>query len=370
MASMAALALFIVHRNLSSVRHALIWSAAFASLALRWAAIAWWGVGSDRTPANGLGYSPLGILAILLLAEGFRVRAGAHRVRWMIWLGAIVAVPIQIAAFTIASLPLRMALVPILAGVMIGWAATLVVPAGRRTCATEIAVIAILALIAVIQFLGAALAIAEYAGMLPPRGTAGTLFAMTLQPICAALGMATMLLIAFDFSIAQQQLINTDPLTGVHNRLGFEVVARAHLARRRRTRPLSIALCDLDGFKGINDRYGHATGDVTLMAFARHVEGTLDRDEMIARFGGEEFALLLPDHEGIAAYARIEAMRSGLAALHIGEAPELAVRASFGVAEHQPGEPLESLIARADVALYQSKRTGRDRSTLADVRGG
>lgn len=369
-ASMAALALFIVHRCLSRVPHALIWSAAFAATAFRWAWIGVYGTGMAAPSSGGLGVSPVGMIPILLLAEGFRVRAKARRQRWVVPIVAAIAIPVQLVAYLAAEVPMRATFIPLMAGLLVCWTTTLVVPRDRRTSLTELTVVLILVLLAGVELGGAFLTIAEDVGAIPPRGAYAILFAVTLQPICSALGMSTLLLIAFDFSAEQRRLVHTDPLTGIYNRLGFKDAARIRMDRRRRHRPLSIALSDLDGFKGINDRYGHAVGDETLAGFARHLAGGLDRDEVVGRFGGEEFALLLPGANGLQALARIEAIRADLASLKIANLPELAVRASFGVAERRPGEALESLIERADQALYRSKREGRDRSNLAPPAAG
>jgi diguanylate cyclase (GGDEF)-like protein len=153
-------------------------------------------------------------------------------------------------------------------------------------------------------------------------------------------------------------------LTGVLNRQGFDYAAAA-LIDRVRPRTLSIAIADIDRFKAVNDRYGHAAGDATLTAFAAHLARVLERGESVARIGGEEFALLLPGVDAAQALARIEPVRRDLAMLKVESQPGIAVTASFGIAEREPGEALEALLERADQALYQSKREGRDRTTVA-----
>lgn len=361
---MAAVALFIVHRSLSRVRHALFWSVAFAATAVRWAIIA----RLDHPGAHvGEGYGPFGMVAVILLTEGFRLRAEVDRARWLMPLILLVALPIQAAAYLLDSLWLRAVAVPLLVGLSVSWAATTVVARDRRTSLTEFMVIVILMLLATAEFGGVTLALAQQAALIPSRGAYDLVQLILLQPICAALAMSTLMLIAFDFSAEQQRLIHSDPLTGVLNRAGFERVARRAMERRR-PRTVSLALTDLDGFKGINDRHGHAVGDDTLVAFVEHLGRWLERDEAVGRFGGEEFALLLPGSDGATAFARIEQIRTDLAGLAVAGHPGLAITASFGVVEQRPGESLSQLVGRADDALYRSKRTGRNRSTLAPRR--
>lgn len=364
-AIMAAFALFVVHRSLSRVPHALIWSAAFAATALRWAVFAFRNRIDDGDLRGGIAYDLLGLLSIMLLAEGFRRRAGSVRTRWIAPAIGVIAVPLEIAIYASPAAALRAALVPLLAGGMLIWAATTVVLRERRSSIAELVVIGMMALLAAIELSAAALAIAEQIGIVRSRTLYIALYSLTVEPVGAALGMVTLLLIAFDFSAEQRRLIHTDPLTGVLNRLGLEEAARSAMERPRRARPLAIALTDIDAFKAVNDRYGHAAGDEALIGFARHLACAIDRDGIVGRLGGEEFAVLLPGNDGAGALARIEPIRAELAGLAIEGLPDLSVTASFGVAEHRPGESFEQLIERADAALYRSKRAGRDRSTLA-----
>jgi diguanylate cyclase (GGDEF)-like protein len=365
--AMAMVALLIVHRSLSKVPHALIWSAAFGVTALRWMVTAVRSSdGGGLVPRGGLLYTLIGTVAIVLLAEGFRVRASPGTKSWVV---PLVGAPVLLAEIVFYAFPataLRAAVMPAVSGGLLLWAARLTLPAGRSSSATERVVAAMLLLVAGIELSAMTLALAEQFGFVGTRAAYITLYAVTIEPVGAMLGMLTLLLIAFDFSQDQYRLIHTDPLTGVLNRLGFERAVRAMMARRR-LRPLVVALVDIDRFKQINDRYGHAAGDETLVGFARHLAAGLERDEAVARIGGEEFALLLQGVDGPAALRRIDPLRDALADVAIEEVPGLRLTASFGVAQHHPGEPLESLIERADVALYRSKREGRNRSTLAVV---
>jgi diguanylate cyclase (GGDEF)-like protein len=157
-----------------------------------------------------------------------------------------------------------------------------------------------------------------------------------------------------------------DPLTGLHNRRALEQQfdAAARQARER-GQPLALALLDLDHFKRINDRGGHAAGDAVLCALGARLRGAMHRDEAAYRLGGEEFALLLPGADAAMALARLHALRAELVAAPLEGAAE-AVTFSAGVALLGNGEAtLGSLLSRADAAMYRAKGGGRDRVEVA-----
>jgi diguanylate cyclase (GGDEF)-like protein len=135
-------------------------------------------------------------------------------------------------------------------------------------------------------------------------------------------------------------------------------------AARRHGHPLSIAICDLDHFKRINDGFGHKTGDAVLVA-AAHAMGThLRAEDQLGRLGGEEFLVLLPDTDGPAAHHVAEKLRAELAAA----GTPVPVTVSIGVATWD-GEAPEDLLHRADEALYAAKQAGRDRVMAATLHG-
>ncbi len=143
--------------------------------------------------------------------------------------------------------------------------------------------------------------------------------------------------------------LTTDPLTGLLNRAGFEVAAeRARALAHRGRRPVSIALIDLDGFKRVNDLRGHAAGDELLVDLGRAWQAELRGSEVLARFGGDEFALVLADATPAGAGEALERLRGASAA-----------EWSVGVVEWERGETLERAIARADVELYRAKHARR-----------
>lgn len=365
MMALASVTLLVVHRSLSRVRHVLIWAAAFAVLAARWgyAAIAL-ALGSD--PRGGLVFDLLGMAGALLFAGGFSMRAGHARTAWVLPLVVAAAAVALLVLFMLQWTPLRSLVMPLCGFCLFAWSATLVRPAGSRLSPAEAAVIAMLCAMAIVQFLSAVVVMVDQTRLVTAHGWFAMLVELAHEPASAAVGMFTLLLIASDFSAELRRMIHTDPLTGVLNRLGFEHAARVAVERaRRRARPLSVAIADIDCFKDINDRHGHAAGDATLVNVARHFAAATGRDETVGRIGGEEFALLLPGSDGAAALARIELIRASLATLRVPASPDVEATASFGIAEYKPGESWEETIERADEGLYRSKRGGRNRSTLA-----
>jgi two-component system cell cycle response regulator len=160
-----------------------------------------------------------------------------------------------------------------------------------------------------------------------------------------------------------RRLAVEDPLTGLANKGAFAAALEREVARaRRHARPLALALLDVDHFKAVNDRHGHLAGDQVLRELARAVAPLVRAEELFARVGGDELALLLPDVtlERAAIFAekvraRVEASACDFGGTHI------AVTVSAGVAALAPGEDPEALVARADQRLYDAKRCGRNR---------
>jgi two-component system, cell cycle response regulator len=153
----------------------------------------------------------------------------------------------------------------------------------------------------------------------------------------------------------------TDPLTGVGNRRYLEQALVAEISRASRTGTrLCAIMADLDHFKGVNDTYGHAAGDRVLAAFGDLLRRHTRVIDIAARFGGEEFIVLLPNTDLENAISIANRIRESLAACPIESLPD-PVTASFGVAEMAPDESGSGLLRRADAALYEAKHSGRNR---------
>ncbi len=160
------------------------------------------------------------------------------------------------------------------------------------------------------------------------------------------------------------QLATHDPLTGLCNRRHFDGLADTEIARAlRHGRPLSLCMLDIDHFKPINDRHGHACGDEVLRMVGRLLQAHARNEDVAARIGGEEFALLLPECGLDDATALAERLREAIAATAFdADGGPLRVTASIGVASIGPGRDARApLLAAADAALYRAKSEGRNR---------
>ena len=168
---------------------------------------------------------------------------------------------------------------------------------------------------------------------------------------------------ASDLENEMRSQANRDPLTGLANRRWLFGEFEREFARARRTRrPLSVMILDADHFKNINDTYGHDCGDKVLCALASVLSQTVRATDALARIGGEEFAVLMPETDAVAARELAERIRSGVAATRVSSADQsVHVTISCGVTAclvdtEQPGEALK----RADAGLYEAKHRGRD----------
>ena len=170
-------------------------------------------------------------------------------------------------------------------------------------------------------------------------------------------------------TLAQAQaLATTDLLTGLLNRRRMLELLSEEIAKAQRThKPLSLALIDIDHFKRINDQHGHRTGDEVLRALAELAQVELRSVDRLARWGGEEFLLLMPHVEAGQAWGAADRFRRQLAVLHQTTSSVPAVSCSAGIAQWNEHESLDAWLERADRALYQAKRQGRNRCVVADV---
>jgi diguanylate cyclase len=162
-----------------------------------------------------------------------------------------------------------------------------------------------------------------------------------------------------------EKMARTDMMTGLRNRMSFTEETEKEMARSRRTgNTSSIVLFDLDKIKKVNDQYGHPAGDQVLKSVAELIRGQLREIDLAARFGGDEFALLLPDTDLQGAIKAAEKIRLAISEHHFTLLNKsLRITASFGVAvlNNNDKQSFNSLYQEADQALYRAKKEGRNR---------
>jgi diguanylate cyclase (GGDEF)-like protein len=157
----------------------------------------------------------------------------------------------------------------------------------------------------------------------------------------------------------------SDSLTGLANRQGFDEAIERELARARRTQqPTTLIIADIDHFKTINDRLGHAAGDAALRVIGTTARRVARDSDTAARIGGDEFAIILPNTDAEGAFLLAERMRGGVARSQPAEHDQLTM--SFGIAESTvDGQTPDVLIRAADRALYDAKELGRNQTVAA-----
>jgi diguanylate cyclase (GGDEF)-like protein len=157
-----------------------------------------------------------------------------------------------------------------------------------------------------------------------------------------------------------------DSLTGLYNHTHIlQLLDDARARALRNEQPLSFAMLDIDFFKKVNDTYGHPMGDRVIKSLAMFLKQRLRKSDYIGRYGGEEFAIVLPDTDAATALTVIEDIRQRFAEiLHPAQPLDLSCTFSCGIAELQGREDGRSLAKNADLALYSAKHAGRNRSII------
>jgi len=161
-------------------------------------------------------------------------------------------------------------------------------------------------------------------------------------------------------------LSKTDQLTKVHNSLYIdEVLQKQYYRFFRNDEKCSLILMDIDFFKEVNDVYGHIAGDLFLVEFAKLLKGSIRESDMVGRWGGEEFLIILPHSSIKDAQILAEKLRKTIATFNFTKVGSKT--ASFGISEFTMGLSTEQVLDNADKALYKSKENGRDRITCYDM---
>lgn len=167
-------------------------------------------------------------------------------------------------------------------------------------------------------------------------------------------------------ALLYQEALNAalrDPLTGIGNRAALDLALEREIQlAKRNNSPLSMLILDLDRFKLVNDKYGHTAGDCVLRTVAHCVSACVRATDLVARFGGEELAVLLNNTEAAGAYNLAERIRIAVESTQVRyDHHEIQVTVSIGISQFQPTDDTHSFFCRADAALYWAKENGRNR---------
>ena len=346
-------------------RHVRSWALSYVASMVQWVANAG-GIALNNGPLMAIAACCIVVSGTLVLA-GVRQRSG-QAVPWSLLVpaGAVVAVG-GIYAALIHDRALQGVIVPGYVGVLMVCCAVSLWPRTRRFSAPEMGFFIMFVLFALFQSALVSSA-AINLGTMPAAGLATyrAILGLGLPSIYVGTGVAAVLVVAGDLAHQLRRQIRHDPLTDVLNRRGLdEAAVRAIASARRYGRPLALVVCDLDGFKELNDGHGHMTGDMALRGFAQLLTSAVRRGDIVARLWGDEFGLLLVETDAAAAADVMERVRAEITCLQLSDAPQAQLRASFGVAElRAQDEQLDDLVARADAALYDAKREGKDRVAI------
>jgi diguanylate cyclase (GGDEF)-like protein len=363
-----SLTFFMAWRNFGRKPHALTWSVAFLAGSLQWLCSLY----VDLFPSMEAYLLVENAFSMVLVTLGLRGHCQRTRCRLLpnnLWPYAL---PVYaLIAWHIIVTPhvgIRMTVVPAYAAVTMLLSAYIVLAYRERTRPAEWVVATGLGVFAITQVGAATLAFMQGATGYESMAAAYRHFNfLTLPAGYVAVSTFIILMMASDISAKLKKMAVQDQLTGLLNRRGFEEYGgRAFSAARRAGQSISVIMTDIDRFKHINDKFGHAAGDMALAHFARLFSESRRQEDVAARVGGEEFALLLPgtDLRGAMAIADQLCAKIGSTPLDT-TVVGLPMTSSFGVATiSEKDKSLDDVLLRADRALYRSKRAGRNQVDL------
>ncbi len=370
--TMASLAIGIVFllawKYLGREPHALTWAIGYLVGAVQWSLNLFW----DLFPSIIAFRLTLSAIALIICTLGLRGHCQRTNCSFMPgnlwWYAVLLYLPI---VWTIAVRPhvgISVALIPATAALALILAGIIILRFRDKPRPAEWA-----AAIASLVFGASQVIAAGVALKMGPNGDAHYyalyihLAYLFLPAGYTTVAMFTAFMVASDLSEQMKALAVMDTLTGLYNRRGFSQQAeQAFSLARRSGGPVSIIMTDIDHFKRINDRYGHAVGDEALQHFATLLVTDRRTEDVVARMGGEEFAIVLPNADLFQAVKVAERIRANVEAhpLEMG-GHEIPMTSSFGVASLSDNDDdVHTILMRADKALYRSKDRGRNRVDL------
>jgi diguanylate cyclase (GGDEF)-like protein len=359
---------FIAWKTLGEKPYAMSWSIGFLGAALQW----FFTLQRDWFPSFETYWLTVNSFALVLITLGLRghcQRTNCKHLPKNLWpfAGVIYAGIVWTTAIN-PHVGVSVALVPAAACVTLFLSALMVIRHREKPRPAEWAAASSIVLFSVTQGIAAGMALLQSGG---GDSSYQALYIsynfMTLPAGYMAMGMFIIFMLASDISIDMKEIAIHDQLTGVLNRRGLgEQGAQIYAMSRRMGRPVSVIMTDIDKFKNINDEHGHAIGDAALAHFSNLLKDERRADDIIARVGGEEFALILPGTALESAMDIAGKLRATIENKKIRvEGLSLSMTASLGVAAITDKDTcLSDTITRADRALYRSKRAGRNQVDL------
>ena len=359
---------FLAWKTLGRKPHALSWSIGFLAAAAQW----FFNLQSGWFPSWEAYWLTVNALSLGLITLGIRghcQRTDCRHLPNNLWpYAGLVYAAIAWATVVQPHAGIRTALVPAMAAATLFLSALMIIRHRDKPRPAEWAAASSMVVFGLTQGIAAGMALMQ--GASPDAGYMALYQQynfLTLPAGYIAMGMFVIFMMASDLSEEMKEIAVRDQLTGVFDRRGLgEQGAMAYATARRNLAPLSVILTDIDRFKFINDEHGHAVGDKALVHFANILIDSRRTDDILARVGGEEFAIVLPGTELADALTVADQLCEKIEGTPIIiEGKRLQMTASFGVAALNSSDTcLSDTISRADRALYRSKRAGRNQVDL------
>jgi len=359
---------FMAWKTQGEKPYALSWGLGFVAASVQW----FCNLHSSWFPTQSAHWITVNALAMVLITLGIRghcQRTGCEKLPKNLWpyAGAFFAILVWTTVVE-PHVGISMALVPAVACLTLFMSALMIIRHREVSRPAEWAAASSMVIFGIAQGVAAGVALTQG----PTGGEAYQnlyvhFYFLTLPSGYMAMGMFVIFMLASDLSEQMQEIATRDQLTGVLNRRGLsDLGAAAFAASRRNDVPVSVVMTDIDRFKSINDDYGHAVGDAALVHIAELLKDGRRTEDILARVGGEEFALVLQGSELKDALKVADDLCAKIGASPMTvDGKELAMTASFGVAMlTEKDEDLTEVLIKADRALYRSKRAGRNQVDL------
>lgn len=363
--AMISVVFFLAWKTLGETPHALSWSIAFLAASLQWMLHLFDHVFPNYA-AYWLSVNALALVAITLGLRGHCQRTDCRTLPQNLWpYTALIFSAIAWTTVVDVHIGISTALAPGAAALALYLSAFLVLRHREKTRPAEYAAAITMAIFGMAQMTASGMALLQgAAGEVSFQILYMDFNFLTIPAGYTGMAMFIIFMLASDLSEQMKEIAIRDQLTGLLNRRGFgEQAAKAFASARRGKLPVSVVMTDIDRFKDINDEFGHAAGDAALRLFSEVLIDMGRPEDVLARVGGEEFAIVLPGTSLTEAIRVADQLCTRIeeTPMHVAD-KAIVMTASFGVATLSDKDScLTDIVLRADRALYRSKRAGRNR---------